>query len=627
MSTPIFPPDAESRAELDQLAKNMIDEATSIDNPKIFSANGFAHENISIMHQQIRATNLAWALGWTGRVKPGDTIAVVGGSFSGMTLAVILALVNDAIVLVFEKESELFARFRDKSHRHLSTNLNSRALGKNFDPSWSTPEFRSPIFAWPAGRASDVAAFWTAEYLGTYDEALPIFISRETEVRSEMIKDRPTGLEIDFSLLAGHLAAVSLDLLIDATGFGEEANPRGVIDYSYWEAGHRLIYDHLVTPAEVLISGCGDSGVIEALHYAMKDFRHADVVALWPLGVGLEAAIDEGLVRARLDAVFRNDSASRFDAPVLSEVCWWLDQHTFMELNPAIPWPPSGEPWARPIFDALEAALTRHYEVLGAGGDIAGADWDALEDFVIALPLEAQLEACEAARQLGDEWISRGICDLADAIDLPPNIGVLHGMARQNVEIILNGRMPTAYTRQLSPYNLWLMRLLLSFPTVRYHQGEIASVAQRPDRRFEVEYRDGTGVTVDRAVTRYGPGPDSGAGLARGRRRDTQGGDWLLTRPFYLGRDPQNPTKGRYLNPARENIVTALEALEQQPVKSTHDISKRIVTSRILLGPNARPADEPIYSDPLPWLATELRAGRHPSYGADPYVERVMTRR
>jgi hypothetical protein len=229
-----FPPDPEAQAELDECAQNMIVEATSIESLNILSATGFARENISIMHQQIRATNLAWALGWTGRVKAGDTVAIVGGSFSGMMLAVILALVNDAIVLVFEKEDALFARFRDKGHRHLSTNLNSRALGKNFDPSWSTPEYRSPIFAWPAGRASDVAAFWASEFLATYDQTLPIFISRKSEVRREMIKVLPGGLEIDFSVDAPHLAAVPVDLLIDATGFGPEANPREGIDYSFW---------------------------------------------------------------------------------------------------------------------------------------------------------------------------------------------------------------------------------------------------------------------------------------------------------------------------------------------------------------------------------------------------------
>ncbi|WP_017959104.1 hypothetical protein [Rhizobium leguminosarum] len=620
-----FPPDPESQAELDECAQNMIAEATSIENLNILSATGFARENISIMHQQIRATNLAWALGWTGRVKAGDTVAIVGGSFSGMMLAVILALVNDAIVLVFEKEDTLFARFRNKGHRHLSTNLNSRALGKNFDPSWSTPEYRSPIFAWPAGRASDVAAFWASEFLATYDQTLPIFISRKSEVRREMIKVLPGGLEIDFSVDAPHLTAVPVALLIDATGFGPEANPREVIDYSYWEAGHRLIYDHLVTPATVLISGCGDSGVIEALQYALNDFSHADVEALWPIGAGLEGRIDMGLVGARLDAVFRNDDIDRFETPVLSEIIWWLDQRSNIERNRAISWPWSGERWARPILEAIEAALAPHYAAFAPGGDIALADYDTLETFVEELALEAQFDARAAACALGDEWISRGIHALAEDIELPPYIGAIHAMARPGVEIILNGRTPTPYSRQLSPYNVWLMRLLLSCPSVRYVQGEIGSVAQNDERRFDIAFKDGTRLTVDRAVTRYGPAP-GGAGLATGCRRDSQGGDWLLNRPIYLGYDPVDPKKSRYINAARDTVVAALDALGGR-TKSGVDISKRMVMDAIHAGPELMPENASIYRDPLTWLAGELRAGRRPRYGLDALGDRAFTLR
>lgn len=624
MTKAIFPPDTESQAELNQLADNMVNEATSIDNPKILSVTGFTRDNISIMHQQIRATNLAWALGWTRRVKPGDTVAIVGGSFSGLTLAVILALVNDAIVLVFEKESELFARFRDKGHRHLSTNLNSRALGKNFDPSWSAPEFRSPIFAWPAGRASDVAAFWTAEYINIYDDILPIFISRQSEVRREMISDSPKGLQIDFSVDNVHRGAIPVDLVIDATGFGDEGNPREVADFSYWEAGHRLIYDHLVTPASVLISGCGDSGVIEAMHYAIRDFRHGNIEAMWPLGVGFDAMIDKGLVRARLDAVFQRDDIDQFDQPVLSEICWWLEQRSFIELNPTVPWPPGGESWVRPMYDAIESALAPHYAAIGPDCDIALVDYHALEKFVELLPFDVQIEVRAATRRLGDECISNEIHDLAESIPLPPNLSSIHGLARSDVEIILNGRTTTPYSRQLSPFNVWLMRLLLSFPSVRYFKGEIATTTQRADRRFESVFEDGTSMTSDRVVTRYGPAPRDG--LAIGRRRDTQVGDWLLTSPRYLSRDPAVPNQGRYINPARENVATALDGLSQR-TSASPKVSKKLIIQRIMHGPNSTPSGDPIYTDPLPWLATELRSGRHPSFVSDSNLARMLARR
>ena len=514
MPTSLPDPDPESRAQLDLLAHNMVAEATSLDNPDILSATGFVRENISILHQQIRASNLAWALGWTGRVKPGDTIGIVGGSFSGMTLAVILALVNDAIVFIFEKDSELLERFRDKSHRHLSRNLNLRALGKSFDPHWSSPEFRSPIFAWEAGRASKVAAAWIEEF-GRYEPQLPIFVVPDTMVTPAMIVERPERLAIDFAE-ASHLKAVSIDLLIDATGFGAEANPLGVTDYSYWEAGHRLIYDHLAPPARVLISGCGDSGVIEAWHYARNGFEHGQVTAFWQPGVRLEAVLDEGLARARLDTIFRNDEASRYEQPILSEVCWWLDQRYLMEFNPHISWPPGGEPQMRPIFEALEAALAPHFAAWRPGGDIKATDWDTLEDFVLDLALGPQFEAREAARPIADVWISRLIEEFAQSIELPETVRPIEELARPGIDVVLNGLTPTPYTRQLSAYNVWLMRLLLAFPATGYRQGAITGVVQRLDRRFDVSFADGSTEIFDRVVTRYGPAAGGGSGIALG---------------------------------------------------------------------------------------------------------------
>jgi len=86
----------------------MIAEAQSVGSDKIFSATGFARENISILHQQLRCVNLAWALGHTKRVNRGDVVAIVGGSFSGLMLACSLAIANDVVVYIFEKKITCF---------------------------------------------------------------------------------------------------------------------------------------------------------------------------------------------------------------------------------------------------------------------------------------------------------------------------------------------------------------------------------------------------------------------------------------------------------------------------------------------------------------------------------------
>jgi hypothetical protein len=120
-------------------------------------------------------------------------------------------------------------------------------------------------------------------------------------------------------------------------------------------------------------------------------------------------------------------------------------------------------------------------------------------------------------RPLAEFWINRGIERLANTFPLPAQASVLQDMMRTGVWVVLNGLTPTAYTRQLSPYNVWLMRLLLGLPHVRYKQGQISKLAQRVgDHRYDVTFDDGTVETFDRTVTRYGS--CGGAGLAAGLR-------------------------------------------------------------------------------------------------------------
>lgn len=63
-----------------------------------FRRTGFAREHISILHRQRRCANLAWALAHTKRLRTGDVVAIIGGSFSGLKPASALAIADDVIV-------------------------------------------------------------------------------------------------------------------------------------------------------------------------------------------------------------------------------------------------------------------------------------------------------------------------------------------------------------------------------------------------------------------------------------------------------------------------------------------------------------------------------------------------
>jgi hypothetical protein len=80
--------DAKTRARRADAACLMVEEAQAASND-IFSATGFARAHFSIVYQQVRCTNLAWALGLTKKIGRGHV----------------------------EKRKRLLHRFLDQGHR------------------------------------------------------------------------------------------------------------------------------------------------------------------------------------------------------------------------------------------------------------------------------------------------------------------------------------------------------------------------------------------------------------------------------------------------------------------------------------------------------------------------------
>lgn len=624
VNTPPPPPGSDDIAALDELADRMLAEAVSETDARIFSATGFARHNISIVHQQNRCVNLAWALNWRKRVGPGDVVAIVGGSFSGLMLAVSLALTSNAVVYIIEKEDRLLPRFRDKGHRHLSPVLNSRNLGSGFDPDFSEPTFRSPIFTWKKGRASDVASQWLNEF-ESYSRALPIFVIDRCEIRREDIVTVKERLEIKPDIRKLVLFPIVVDLLIDATGFGEEQNPHRLVDHSYWESGHRLIYDLLTPPAEVLVSGCGDSGVIEGLHYALSDFHHEDVEKLWPAYDHLGLMLDQKLEGARLDEVLKSYEPDHFESPVISEIAWWCDRSGYEHHHPMGARLIDAAPHARPILEALKTALAPYLDAAFPGRPHKSLTWEERETFAEAMSMADQLRVRSDVQSLIDEWISLRVHEMMQDFVLPPETEDLHARARPGVRITMNGETPTAYTRALSPFNVWMMRLLKSFEAVDYRQGRIEKVVARDDRRFDVHFADGEVRTFDRVMTRYGA--SGGPAITEGALRDGQAGDWLLSRPSYVAPHPDDPKRGRRVYPAEAEIHAARERLwPQSAIDFTTDISKQAYLMRLLQGFGSKSTDTASPPVSQADLSAAIRAGGRFTYASDYVLEEAWMR-
>jgi NADPH-dependent 2,4-dienoyl-CoA reductase/sulfur reductase-like enzyme len=154
--------------ELNSIARKMIAEAKIQDCPGAYSATGHSTNNISIIHQQVRCINLAWALVKLRKVKHGSVVGIVGGGFSGLMLAVSLAIQRRCIVYIYEKDPRPLQRFRHSPYRYISTNLNSRDLPPRLNLKYSRPIYDLPIFAWNYGTASEVAHRWLREFQDYY---------------------------------------------------------------------------------------------------------------------------------------------------------------------------------------------------------------------------------------------------------------------------------------------------------------------------------------------------------------------------------------------------------------------------------------------------------------------------
>jgi hypothetical protein len=270
-----------------------------------------------------------------------------------------------------------------------------------------------------------------------------------------------------------------------------------------------LIYDHLPRDCTVLVSGCGDSGIIEALHYTIKDFRHEFVENLWP-HVNLEARLDIGLAKAKLDNILLSEEIERYDGQVISELCWWLDTWHRLDNWRGSGWSLRREgPHVKPIFQAIEDALQPHLSKAFSGRKLKRLDWDEREGFLLALDMGTQLAIRAAVMPLVEYWISLNMEKLVRKLPpgTLPKLRQLHESRRTGVVVRINGINPTLYTRQLSSYNVWLARILTTFPNVHYRQGKITNVEAEDSGSFKVTYDDDAQETYDRVVTRYGPAP------------------------------------------------------------------------------------------------------------------------
>ncbi|MDH6291832.1 FAD-dependent oxidoreductase [Rhodococcus opacus] len=274
---------------------------------------GTFDKGITVLSQQIRALNLAWALVESGEApldrEPGSDpgqpdgsrkrIAVVGAGFAGLTVAAgLLKKRANADITIFERRDTVLPLQHGSDSRWLHPHI--------YDwPSQGSEAYSAalPVLNWTASRASDVVVQvlkeW-ADVTGTDQPAPESTTSTAPEIRvfcntkhiqvsnanaadsrgmtvewigEERDKRDPAIPATDRPVPVGD--SQFFDMVILAVGFGLESGSRT----SYWR-NETLAQPHLgQARSTYIVSGSGDGAMIDVFRLRISHFRQDRILA------------------------------------------------------------------------------------------------------------------------------------------------------------------------------------------------------------------------------------------------------------------------------------------------------------------------------------------------------------
>ncbi len=271
----------------DPTPAEMLAQYVTASAPNLYVVGCF-DKSVTVLSQQIRALNLAYALVEEGVVAAADSpkrIAIVGGGFTGLTLAAgLLKKGVTSPITLFEQRDTLLPLQQGSDTRWLHPRIYDwPGEGSEADAAML------PVLNWTAGRASDVAvqtlASWEALLIDDPDVG-PEHLRLYCNTRHLQIQSTGHGSPLKIEWVGerrdpatGNLAAnmptqaVGLSEQFDAVfltvGFGLE---RETTDY-YWRNetfGQPALNHQKLTR---VISGGGDGALIDLLRVRISQYR------------------------------------------------------------------------------------------------------------------------------------------------------------------------------------------------------------------------------------------------------------------------------------------------------------------------------------------------------------------
>jgi pyridine nucleotide-disulfide oxidoreductase len=416
-------------------------------------------------------------------------VAIIGAGVSGMTAAVALAMATGCLVYIYEKDAELLQKMREAAFRYFHPQLNPNAGGGgdslSGDPTRGT-DF--PLMNWRGGYGPHVAEQLVRKFNHyRYHAGIALCL------KEEVLEIRTRGGLLQLKSNSGQTLAY--DIAILATGFGIEKGSRLTNDESYWHSGNPAGYRALKirsvrSPERILISGNGDSGVIELAHCLIRDFRHHDVFSFLPhdgmggrLGQSYPAMLYSLVHRRVLATVFNDDEGTGLPLAV-GVLGWYWQMRSIGEMNPHI------NLFGNQPQSSLETQL---YGVLHA----------RLSPYqrLLRVPTKVLVDAEEAATKRLHELASWEIQEFAKRLHLqrifPP---IIRRVMRADVSVTMLGSSPTVYSMTQAPINWFLLAVLRRFAHFEYRCERLPSSSRVVHNQIRTQF----GI-FDRIIARHGP--------------------------------------------------------------------------------------------------------------------------
>jgi len=255
---------------------------------------GSFDSGITVLSQQIRALNLAWALVENRVVAATHTtprtisneegIAVIGAGFAGLTLCAALMRKGCTLpITLFERRDGLLPMQQGSDARWLHPQI------YNWPKEHSeTTSAYLPVLNWTAGRASDVVVQvlqeWKAVLHVARGECTSSPIEIFANVKHLQVHDDSDKLQIEWVgdrvSLDGEPArsvgqARRFSTVVLAVGFGLEADEA----HSYWRNESYSQPSLDVPVRNYIVSGQGDGAVIDLLRLRISGFRQDRILS------------------------------------------------------------------------------------------------------------------------------------------------------------------------------------------------------------------------------------------------------------------------------------------------------------------------------------------------------------